>query len=185
MNVLDEHLSKHALELLGKRLLEQKISPVSLYVIGGAAGLLTGAFKQQMTTGDCDIMSIDPSRLWEHVEHAASAVATELDLLPDWLNRDCRVFGHDMPLGWRSRAKLVVESGPLTVYAMSRKDMVAVKVTNSVIRANDMRHLLSLQPTNDELAFAHEHLDRLDSEDLNRDVRDAQRAVIDSLWSTP
>ena len=137
---------------------------VSLYVIGGSAGLLSGRLAESRTTGDVDVGIVDPEEHWIKVCEAARDVAVELSLPREWMNDRCRMFGWCLPLGWRERCEFVSQYGPLNVFAIGRRDFIAAKVISSPKRPQDLEDLRVLAPTVDDLEFAEEHIGRLEQE---------------------
>ncbi len=71
--------------------------------------------------------------------------------------------------------------GPLTILAISRRDLVAMKVIGAPKRPQDLEDLVVIKPTAEEIDFVRRHLDRLESESLARDTYDAARTVLHRL----
>lgn len=85
---------ERALGRTGERLGADGVAgPIRLYLLGGAAGLLSGWLRESRTTGDVDVITVDPVEAWAEVCAAGVDVAEELLLPPTWLNDKCRVYG--------------------------------------------------------------------------------------------
>ena len=164
-------------------LLDATADPPSmeLFLIGGGAGLLTGTLDPKVTTVDCDVMDVLPHEAWNSIKDAASAVASELGLAENWLNRESRIFGHLVPLGWKRRCKRIGTFGPLTVHAICRKDLIACKVMAAVKRPADRELLIGLKLTADEIAFARANIQRVANESADRNTFDDELAILDAL----
>lgn len=154
-----------AIQTLGQRL--NKTIPagsrVTIFVVGGVAGLLTRRLGPDRTTADCDVMAVEPAGFWELVRREARIVGAELGLGEDWLNRDSAMFAWQMPLGWQQRCEEHAAFGPLRVLVISRFDLIASKVMAAPKRPQDREDLLHLKPTKAELRQLEQHLDRIDS----------------------
>lgn len=155
-------------------------SPVRLRVIvaGGVAGLLGGMLSAARTTGDVDVIWAGTDVEWRAIERAAALVAAELSLPPRWFNRDCAQFEWCLPLGWKSRCVDVGVFGPLEVTRISRLDLLAAKLVSSPKRPQDLLDIREIAPSREEIAFLHEHLDRLESEHLGGETFERQRQIL-------
>ena len=155
---------------------------VRLYVVGGSAGLLSGLLSGTRTTGDVDVTTVEPDESWGDVCRAAQEVAKELDLPETWLNNKCRMYAWCLPLGWRERCERARSFGPLEVWLLDRRDFIAAKVVSAPSRPQDLEDLQAVKPTDEELEFTGEHIDRLEREHLDPDVSfDDARVVLESL----
>jgi len=130
---------------------------------------------------DCDVIVTDPAERFAEVAEAAARTARELDLAPTWLNNDSRMFSWLLPIGWSERLERVGTFGPLRVEAISRRDLLALKLIAAVKRARDLEDLRDLRPDAEEFAFLRRYLDRVESESLDRASYDAQRTVLNQL----
>lgn len=156
--------------------------PVRLYLVGGSAGLLSGLLSEARTTGDVDVTTIEPGKSWSDVLRAAQMVAKELDLPATWLNDKCRMYAWCLPLGWRERSERARTFGPIEIWLLNRRDFIAAKVVSAPSRPQDLEDLHAVRPTDEELAFTAEHIDRLEREHLDADVSlDDARAILESL----
>lgn len=152
-----------------------------IVVLGGTAGLLARLLSPQRTTADCDVLLLSDAAEWAALARAAGLVADQLGLPATWLNRDCEAFSWTLPLGWRSRMERVGEFGPLVVWRVSRRDLIATKVLGATSRPQDLEDLRHITPTREELAWVREHLERLESEHLDGRSFDPERAVVGVL----
>ena len=131
---------------------------VEILLIGGAAGMVTGALKPDRTTGDCDVADYSPSGAASAVEQAAQAVAAKLKLPPKWFNDQARQL-NVLPDGWRSRRQRIATYGKLTVYAASRLDLLAMKVFAH--RLPDRHDIAAMHITRLEIEFVRKYLNML------------------------
>lgn len=172
-----------ALRLTGERLAghvaERK---VRLYLVGGAAGLLSGWLSETRSTGDVDVTEVEPSELWNAVSQAAAEVAKELDLPQNWVNNKCSVYAWCLPLGWKGRCELARTYGALEIWPLDRRDFIAAKIVSAPNRPQDLEDLIAIGPSAEELDFTAEHLDRLERETLDPDASFSDvRAILESL----
>lgn len=140
-----------ALRALGETIRAE--SRVKLLVVGGTAGLLAGFLPPSRTTADCDVVWPGAADEWKELERAAADIAKRLGLPSNWLNRDCEMFEWSFPLGWRGRCEFAGRYGPLEVYTVCRRDLIAIKVMGAPKRPQDLDDLRALAPTPDDLAF--------------------------------
>lgn len=189
MSEIDTTVAIRALQRTGEVL---AASPSALghgwevVLLGGTAGLLARLLSPQRTTADCDVLLLSDAAEWGALARAAEVVADQLGLPATWLNRDCEAFSWTLPLGWRSRMERVGEFGPLAVWRVSRRDLIATKVLGAKSRPQDLEDLRHIGPTREELAWVREHLDRLESEHLDGRSFDPERVVVgvleDAKW---
>jgi hypothetical protein len=175
-----------ALRVTGQRLAKvvPVMPPLTLYLVGGVAGMLTGQLAPDRTTGDCDAMDADPAEGWERVLMVAREVAEDLGLSATWLNGACRMYRWQMPLGWKGRCVELEHAGKLRVMALSRQDLIAAKVMGAPQRGWDRDDLQIMRPTPEELRFVEAHLDRMDRE-TEPGHCDPQRTMLNWLRSLP
>jgi hypothetical protein len=180
--ILDSQLVLKALSAVGQALSRRgRVVPIRVLVAGGTAGILGGLLRPERTTGDCDVMEVGIESDWSDLERAAAETATQLDLPPTWLNRDCQMYAWCLPVGWQSRCEPVDRFGPLDVSRVSRIDLIAAKVIGGPTRPQDLEDLRDLQPDMDELDFAEQNLDRLEAEHLDGRKFDNERAILNVL----
>ena len=130
--------------------------PVEMLIVGGAAGLITGQLPAALTTADVDVLLVVPPDQAEDVMAAGERVGHELRLPPAWLSEDVRLFAEALPDDWRARRVEVGRFGRLTVLAVGRLDLIAMKFYAG--RPADREHLSHLRPTAAELAAVREYL---------------------------
>lgn len=104
------------------------LQAITLLVVGGAAGMLTGLLDAERTTTDCDVMLYDPPEARELVDAVAAEVADEQGLSERWLNSGGMPWADAMPAGWQDRLETVLVRGPLVVRAVGRLDLLALKL---------------------------------------------------------
>lgn len=148
---------EQALSTLGERFSYH--TEVELLLVGGAAGMLTGLLPPARTTTDCDVMVYVPEDAMGAVELAAARVASELGLAETWLNSDVQLRRDALPDDWQARRIVIGAWGQLRVFAVSRIDLIAMKVLAG--RAQDLEDLRSMKPRADDVEFVRRYLDRL------------------------
>jgi len=155
--------------------------PIRLYLVGGSAALLSGLLHARTTAG-VDVTAVDPDRAWADVRDAARAAAEELELPDSWLNDKCRIYAWRLPLGWLQRCARARAFGPLELWPLSRRDLVAAKIVSAPTRPHDLEDLRAIGPTDAELDFAEQNIDRLEREHLDPDKSfDDCRAILNAL----
>ena len=145
---------EHALHRLGDAV--ASAADIELFLVGGAAGMLTGLLPAARITTDCDVMDYSPADSMVRVELAAERVADELGLPKRWLNSDAQIRIDTLPSGWKKRRVLVGTFGPLRVFAASRPDLIAMKILAG--RAQDLEDLQALKVRSDDAEFVRGHL---------------------------
>lgn len=182
MVALSASITTNAFRAVGEHLRAAgRRTPIRLVICGGAAGLLAGLLRASRTTDDCDVLWFGEPLDWDALEGAAMRVAVELNLPPAWLNRDATIFAWCLPIGWQSRCEPVGVFGALDVHRLGRLDQIAAKIVSSPSRPQDSEDLRDFQPTEAELAFVGNHLDRLEAEHLDGASFDRQRKVVTAL----
>ncbi len=157
-----------------------------LFVVGGAAGVLTGLLAPARTTEDVDVTLVEPADAWEEVRGAAERVASDLGLPKTWLNDECRTFAWKLPAGWKGRCSRYETYGPLEVWTLDRRDFIAAKILAEPPRPQDLEDLRSLEPTKEELDFVRRHVASLQAECLDPDSGFyAAHAVLEFLEGEP
>jgi hypothetical protein len=91
------------------------------------------------------------------------------------------MYAHLLPIGWRNRCQQVGQFGPMQVLAISRLDLLAMKLMGAAVRPQDLEDILALKPAPKDFAFLYQHLDRLDAESLSRETHDTERAILREL----
>jgi hypothetical protein len=131
---------------------------IEILLIGGAAGMLTGQLPPQRVTLDCDVMHYDPVQAQKPVLEAANRVADEQGLPKNWLNSKAMQL-NILPDGWQSRKVLIAEYGMLTIYAVGRLDLLAMKFYAN--RPQDRQDIIHMKPTPDEIGYVRKYLNML------------------------
>lgn len=176
---MDRSQALEALKATGTRLEGAGVIDQITVILGGAvAAMVTAGVRASRATHDCDVLASEPDEQWHVVHAAAVEVGGQRGLSTEWLNRDARMYAHLLPLGWRKRCQVVGQFGPLTVLAISRRDLMAMKLMGAPIRPQDLEDLLAMRPTPADVVFLHEHLDRLEAESLAGETRDNERAIL-------
>ncbi|MBL4701441.1 MAG: hypothetical protein JKX85_09305 [Phycisphaeraceae bacterium] len=179
---MDHTQAIRALTLTGKQLQQSdKSTKVTIIIGGSVAAMAVADMPVSRVTHDCDVLASERDDQWEAVYQAAQRVAEQQGLPKEWLNRDSRMYAHFLPVGWRSRCQLVGTFGPMQVLAISRLDLLAMKLMGAIVRPQDLEDMLALKPTKKDFVFLHKHLDRLDAESLTRETHDTERAILREL----
>lgn len=168
---------ERALEKLGERFSYH--TEVELLLVGGAAGMLTGLLPPARTTTDCDVMAYVPEHAMAAVENAAEQVATELGLPATWLNSNVQLRRDALPDDWQTRRVLIGTWGQLRVFAVSRVDLIAMKVLAG--RAQDLEDIRSMKPRPDDVEFVRRYLDGLPAKGTTPEQVAEAREVLESL----
>lgn len=168
---------EHALKRVGD-VLELDVD-VEILVVGGAAGMLTGLLPPTRTTTDCDVMLYVPEHAMPWVEIAGEKVGRELGISPEWLNSKVQIRADSLPLDWRRRRIWVGTYGRMWVYAVSRPDLIAMKVLAG--RDRDRDDLRSLKVQHHEAEFVRAFLDQLPARGMPLDQIEDARVLLDSL----
>lgn len=142
----------HYLTLLGERLTTE----VEITVGGGAALILAHGGKRQ--TGDIDALLAAPP-VDASLRQAISAVAEEEELPVGWLNDAAKGFLDVLGEGFLERRLLLGRFGLLSVFCLSRQDLILTKLF--AMRAPDIEDLRFLAPTREEMESVRGELERL------------------------
>jgi hypothetical protein len=150
-------------------------NPVEILLIGGAAGMLTGQFTAARTTTDCDVINTVPIESQQAILDAAAQTAAQLELPKAWLNFQAMQLDI-LPDGWHTRKVHIATFGPLSIYALSRKDLLATKFYASHVR--DREDIQDMAPAGEELAFVRTYLNMLRVPSRHADLDNVQRALL-------
>ena len=131
---------------------------VDILLIGGAAGVLTEQLPLSRTTTDCDVMYYRPEDAGNTILAAVQQVATQEKLPPNWLNFEAMQLDI-LPHGWHTRQIHVADFGPLHIFAVSRRDLLAMKCYAN--HAQDREDVQAMRPTPEELGFVRTYLNML------------------------
>ena len=168
---------EQALSTLGKRFSHH--TEVELLLVGGAAGMLTGLLPPARTTIDCDVMVYVPEDAMGAVESAALQVAGELGLGETWLNSNVQLRRDALPDDWETRRILIGTWGRLRVFAVSRIDLIAMKVLAG--RPQDLEDIHSMKPRRDDVEFVRRYLDGLPAKGTMLNEIAEARELLESL----
>ncbi|HAI13594.1 MAG TPA: hypothetical protein DCM28_17945 [Phycisphaerales bacterium] len=179
---MDRTQATSALKQTGKLLQESGHRDTVIVILGGSVAAMSVAnMPATRVTHDCDVLVSEPNDQWQVVQAASQQIAKQNGLPENWLNHDSRMYAHLLPIGWRSRCEEVGTFGPLHVLAISRLDLMAMKLMGTPVRPQDLEDILAMKPTKDDLKFLHQHLDRLDEESYTRETHDNERAILKEL----
>jgi hypothetical protein len=137
-----------SLSLLNSYLLKKK-EKRSFIICGGASLLLQGIISR--TTKDIDIVAPPIDKV---LAEAAISVANELGLDPHWLNCGPETISKELEPGWEKRLIEVFLASNLTVFSISRSDLIFSKFWAFCDRQKDKEDLILLNPTPTELDIA-------------------------------
>lgn len=168
---------EQALRRLGEALEYHR--DIEILLVGGAAGMVTGALAPNRVTTDCDVMVCIPPDAMSAVELAAERVAEELSLSPTWLNSDVQLRLDALPDGWERRKIPVGAFGRLQVYAASRPDLIAMKALAG--RDQDIEDLQAMRIRRDDVEFVSDYLNSLESKGTKPEQIEEARALLESF----
>jgi hypothetical protein len=131
---------------------------IDILLIGGAAGVLTGQLPLNRTTTDCDVIFYRPETAGNTILAAVQTVAVKEKLPENWLNFEAMQLDI-LPHGWHTRQIHIADFGPLHVYAVSRRDLLAMKCYAN--HTQDREDVQVMRPTREELAFVRTYLNML------------------------
>lgn len=182
MRTLSQKTVIAALKATGHSLTEAgETEPVTVTLCGAVAGILSGELGGDRQTLDCDVIANEPQDRFDVIAAAAARVAEQLDLKPQWLNRDSSMYAHLLPIGWKTRLQHIDRFGPLEVVVVGRRDLMALKLMGSRQRPHDLEDLEAMRPTEDEIVFLLNYLDQAESESLDRDSYELQREILQDM----
>jgi hypothetical protein len=154
---LDDAVIREALAHVGASPLLRR--DVEISIVGGAAGILIHALPHGWTTSDVDAIHFKLAQDRDAVLDAAGEVAAQFQLPADWLNDWGGLFAWTLPDDWQTRRVHVGRFGRLDVYAVSRRDLIAMKFLSH--RPSDLEHLNQLNLAPDDLQFVSRYLEVL------------------------
>lgn len=155
--MLDDRTIRGALAAMGEHL--RVDHSAEMLIVGGAAGVLTGALPPWWITADVDVIHFRLAQDREAALVAAEEAARVLSLPPSWLSEDVGLYAWTLPDGWEERRVWVGSFGQLHVYAVSRFDLIAMKFIAH--REGDLEHLAQMNVAPAELEFVRSYLDAL------------------------
>jgi len=122
---------------------------LEITICGGAAIQLLGYSNRP--TKDIDV--IVPT-IPEHLQPLIKSIANTHQLAEDWLNNGPASLVQDLEVGWQNRTTLLYMGQHLTIRVLSRQDLIFSKLYAMCDRREDIRDLLAMQVTDDELHIA-------------------------------
>lgn len=143
---------QRALKLLNKELIKADCR-FTLYACGGAALRLLGVITRD--TVDIDVITdqLDPVLI-----EAKNRVARKLRISEDWLNNKVTPLAERLSSDWMCHCIQVFTASHLSVYSISRQDLINAKLHAAVDRyAQDYNDLIDIRPTEQELETAREY----------------------------
>lgn len=122
----------------------------NLYVCGGAAMQLLGYENRQ--TQDVDVLS---TAIDEDLFRASKNVSKKYNLSEYWLNNRVSELIRKLPDNWVENSVIAYSGKYLSVYVISRQDLINSKLLAAINRlSNDEADLIFLRPNEEELQIA-------------------------------
>jgi predicted nucleotidyltransferase len=149
---LDAQLTRVALEKLDA-LLDRDVH----LVIGGGGAMIL-AYGIPLRTEDVDAFPRRSGDL-RAIQDRAREVASELDIVPDWLNQHFETFVHVLPSDYAARLRRVLDGKHLKVDALGPEDLLIMKCMAG--RDKDRPHARRLLREATDLALVDRHLSEL------------------------
>ncbi len=143
--------------------------------------MVTGLLPPARVTGDCDIIFHLPENAWSAVERTAFEVGKELGMPENWLNDNVTLRADCLPDDWRDRRILIVRGSVLSIYAISRIDLIAMKFIAH--RPQDLEDLDQLQVRLDDIQFVKRYMFGLSAKGTTEDQITEARELLDS-WKS-
>lgn len=111
----------------------------------------------ERATEDADVVRSIPrlAELGEHIE----AVAGEQGLADEWLNEAAKAYADVLPPDYVDRLEQVGTFGNLEVFVLGRRDLILMKLY--AMRVGDIEDLRALEPTEEELSWVEDQLERI------------------------
>lgn len=131
---------------------------IEILLVGGTAGMLIGQLPPHRITQDCDIMHCSPIESQRAVLLATEKVAFEKGLPKNWLNTQAMSM-NILPDGRHSRRVHIKQFEKLSVYAVSRRDLLAMKFYAN--RPQDRQDILEMHPNPKEIDCVRKYLNML------------------------
>lgn len=147
-----------------------------MLIVGGAAGMITGVFPPTRTTTDVDVMIYAPDAAMSAIECTAEQLAPSLELELGWLNSQVQLRRDLLPPEWRSRRIFVGVWGRLHVSAISRPDLIAMKIVAG--RTQDLEDIQDMGIRTDEVTFVQAYLKQLPSQGTPQDQIEAAHRLL-------
>lgn len=125
-------------------------------VIAGGAALILGDYVDR-GTADGDVVYANPPLA--QLRSAILQVAQERGLSPLWLNDGVKAFGDVLPEDFDQRTDRMGTFGNLRVLLLGRMDLILSKFYGG--REVDLEDLAAMRPSDEEIEFVLEQLDRI------------------------
>lgn len=114
-----------------------------------------------------------------HIESAAETVAHEMGLPERWFNSDVQMRPDTLPDGYMRRRVFIGVYGMIRVFAVSRPDLIAMKVIAG--RPQDLADLETLRVRSDEVEFVRDCIEGLHAKGTTPGQIQDAKEVLDSL----
>ncbi|GAB4419585.1 MAG: hypothetical protein OHK0056_29780 [Bacteriovoracaceae bacterium] len=150
---------KNALNLLDKEL--KIIDEKREITICGCASLNLQKYTDRATQ-DVDVIS---PKIDLTFQKAVSVVAIILNTNLDWLNDNAYSVSEILLPDWEKRLDLIYKGQNLSVFSISRIDLITSKLDAMANRDRDLFDLVSMRPNDQELETASTHLKFLQDTD--------------------
>ena len=131
---------------------------IEILLIGGAAGMLSGQLSAHRVTQDCDVVNFRPEESQKAVLDAALQFAHKKGLPETWLSTQAMDL-NILPDGWYSRRVHIASFDKLSIYAVSRLDLLAMKFYAN--RPQDRQDIIEMKPSSEEIDYIRKYLNML------------------------
>lgn len=143
--------------------------------------MLTAVLARDRVTVDCDIIHYYPDTSYVAVESLAKAIGQERGLPEMWFNSSISLRTDLIPDRWQDRRILIERGDFLSVDAISRVDLIAMKFFAR--RPQDLEDLDSLRVRTDDIEFVWSYLLALPAKGTPQSEID-EAAEIVRAWPT-
>jgi hypothetical protein len=130
---------------------------LELMICGGAAIHLLGYSNRP--TKDIDVIL---PKISEGFTPLIQEIAKEQNLAENWLNNGPESLKYDLESGWELRTTLLYQGDSLVIRGLSRADLIFSKLYAMCDRREDIRDLLAMEVTEEELQTAGKHVKDMD-----------------------
>ncbi len=129
-------------------------------VIGGGALLLLKVVSR--ATQDLDVLDPDIKRASEDFALEFNKTSSDKVLLANWLNNGPVSLKRELPRGWRESLSPLYKGEAIKLATLSRGNLLKSKLFTYVDRDVDLRDLIKMSPTKDEIEAAYEWVSQRD-----------------------
>ena len=91
------------------------------------------------------------------------------------------MFAHLLASGWSERQLRVKRFGPLDIWVVSRRDLLALKLMGAAARPQDLEDLDAMKPTAEEKIFLAGYLDEMENDSPDHATFEVQRELLQDL----